>query len=107
MNRTISATELKALFARGGDFVLLDVGRKNDYESDAVKAARAEWRDPEKLGEWSTTLPQYGDVILYCVHGGSISNSVVDALRAEGRNARCIAGGIEAWKEAGGPVVSK
>jgi len=45
--------------------------------------------------------------VLYCVRGGSVSNSVLDNLRAKQINARFIEGGIVAWKEAGGTVVAK
>lgn len=45
--------------------------------------------------------------MLYCVRGGSVSNSVVDALQAKGLNACFIEGGIEGWKAAGGETVNK
>ena len=43
------------------------------------------------------------DIGLYGVRGGTVSNSVVDALRARGLKARFI----EGWKAAGGKVVPK
>ena len=45
--------------------------------------------------------------MLYCVRGGSVSNSVLDNLRSKNIDARFIEGGIVAWKEAGGEVVVK
>ena len=47
------------------------------------------------------------DIVLYCVRGGGVSNSVVDALQAKGLKARFIEGGIEGWKAAGGEVAKK
>jgi rhodanese-related sulfurtransferase len=46
-------------------------------------------------------------VVIYCARGGSVSNSVVDRLQAEGIKARFIEGGIEGYKAAGRKVVSK
>ena len=46
-------------------------------------------------------------MVLYCVRGGSVSNTVVDALQAKGVRARFIEGGIEGWKAAGGDTVNK
>lgn len=106
MNRTISTNDLKPLVA-GRSLTVLDVRRKNDYDADNVKLPHAEWKDPEKIGEWAPSLPKDRDVVIYCARGGSVSNSVVDELRARGVNAGFIEGGIEAWKQAGGGTVPK
>jgi rhodanese-related sulfurtransferase len=45
--------------------------------------------------------------VVYCVRGGSVSNSVVDRLQAAGVKARYIEGGIEAYKAAGGKIAGK
>jgi rhodanese-related sulfurtransferase len=63
--------------------------------------------DPTQIGIWADELPKDQDIVLYCVRGGGVSNSVVDALQAKGLNARFIEGGIEGWKAAGGAVVGK
>ena len=63
--------------------------------------------DPERVSEWSTELSRDLDIVLYCVRGGSVSNSVVDALQAKGLKAWNIEGGIEAWKSAGGATEPK
>jgi rhodanese-related sulfurtransferase len=63
--------------------------------------------NPEQLADWADSLPKDQDIVLYCARGGSVSNSVVDALQAKGLRARFIEGGIEGWKAAGGEVVAK
>lgn len=40
-------------------------------------------------------------MLVYCLHGLDIGRSAALALRARGFNARYIAGGIEACREAG------
>jgi rhodanese-related sulfurtransferase len=83
------------------------VRRPADLDASTEKLAGAQWNDPGKVSEWADTLPKDRDIVLYCVRGGSVSSSVVDALQARGLKARFIEGGIEGWKEAGGTVVAK
>ncbi len=106
MNRTIAPNDLKSLLEKQ-TVTLLDVRRKADYEVSDAKLPGARWLDPEQLSEWSRSISKDRDVVLYCVRGGAVSNSVVDALRVLGVKARFIEGGIEAWKAAGGTTVAK
>jgi len=106
MNRIIAPNDLMPLVAKQA-VALLDVRRKADHEASDAKLPGAQWFDPEQLSEWSWSLPKDQDVVLYCVRGGAVSNSVVDALQAQGVKARFIEGGIEAWKAAGGTTVAK
>ena len=86
---------------------LIDVRRKEDREASPEQLPGATWHDPSDIAHWTESLPKDKEIVLYCVRGGSVSNSVVDALQAQGLNARFIEGGIEGWKTAGGQVVSK
>jgi rhodanese-related sulfurtransferase len=104
MDRTISPVTLKAEIA--GKYIL-DVRRSHDRDASSEQLAGANWHDPEKLAEWADRLPRDQDIVLYCVRGGGVSNSVVDALQAMGLRARFIEGGMEGWKAAGGEVVAK
>jgi hypothetical protein len=45
--------------------------------------------------------------VVYCVHGHQVSQSAAALLRSLGVRARYLEGGIEAYRESGGPVVSK
>lgn len=107
MERTIQPGDLKKQLAARKDLVLLDVRRKADYDADPEKIPGAEWRDPDKMDEWSAALPGDRQVVVYCVRGGSVSNRVLDYLQEKKVQARFIEGGIEAWKAAGGSVVNK
>jgi len=86
---------------------VLDVRRVADHAASSEQLAGAHWKDPEKLAEWDNSLPRDQEIVLYCVRGGGVSNSVVDALQAKGLRARFIEGGIEGWKAAGGEVTTK
>ena len=86
---------------------VIDVRRKDDYAADSSVIPGSTWFDPTNIDNWCSTLPTDKEVVLYCVRGGTVSNSVVDALRAKGLKARFIEGGISAWKDAGGSVAQK
>lgn len=104
MERIVKPESLKTELA--GTYIL-DVRRAADHDASTEQLAGANWKDPEKLAEWADTLPRDQDIVLYCVRGGAVSNSVVDALQARGLKARFIEGGIEGWKAAGGEVAKK
>lgn len=106
MSRTIQAQELKSILGNK-DVTLIDVRRKDDYAADSSAIPGATWLDPTQIDNWSSSLPADKEVVLYCVRGGAVSNSVVDTLQAKGLKARFIEGGISAWKEAGGSVINK
>ncbi|MDP2827063.1 MAG: rhodanese-like domain-containing protein [Sulfuricellaceae bacterium] len=104
MERTIKPETLKTELSSK---YLLDVRRGSDRDASTEQLAGANWKDPEKLAEWADDLPKDQDIVLYCVRGGGVSNSVVDALQAKGLKARFIEGGIEGYKAAGGEVAGK
>lgn len=104
MERSIPPQSLKKSLA---DWHVLDVRRQTDLDTASEQLPGASWHDPDKIDEWMTQLPKDKNIVLYCVRGGSVSNTVVDALQAQGLQARFIEGGIEGWKAAGGPTVPK
>lgn len=100
--RTIAPADLNP------DAVLVfDVRREADFAASDEIIPGAMWKNPDKIDAWIGALPLTLDVMIYCVRGGSVSNSVVDRLQAAGVKARYIEGGIEAWKAAGGKVAMK
>ncbi len=106
MSRTIKPQELKSLLETK-DVKVIDVRRKDDYAADNSAIPGATWFDPANIDGWCDTMPTDKELVLYCVRGGAVSNSVVDTLQAKGVKARFIEGGISAWKDAGGKVVPK
>lgn len=104
MERTIKPDTLKNQI---GNMHVIDVRRKADHDASAECLDHATWHNPEDVAQWADTLPRDKEIVLYCVRGGAVSNSIVDALQAKGLNARFIEGGIEGWKAAGGKVAAK
>lgn len=86
---------------------IIDVRRPSDFDVSSEKLSGSVWLDPSEVDSWSQSLGDGVEVIIYCVHGGSVSNSVVDVLHARGVRARYIEGGIEGWKASGSNVVPK
>jgi rhodanese-related sulfurtransferase len=92
---------------KGEAIVLIDVRRKDDYNGDPQMIFNAVWRDPNLVNQWSDELPKDKKVVVYCVRGGSVSNAVLDHLLAKNVKACYIQGGMTAWKEQGGALMSK
>ena len=101
MKPTLSPSELKKLLG-SQSVTLLDVRRKADYEAEPDLIPGAAWRDPEQVESWSQELPKDRPVIVYCVKGGAVSQSITATLTGKQVNARFVEGGLRAWKEAGG-----
>lgn len=101
MERTIKAEELNL-----NNALIIDVRREGDYSASTDVIPGSLWKNPERINT-PCALPKIQVVLIYCARGGSVSNSVVDRLQAEGIQARYIEGGIEGWKTAGGKLARK
>jgi rhodanese-related sulfurtransferase len=99
MSRTITPQEFKEHINKEKNILVLDVRRDADYEADREMIPDAIKRNPEQVEQWAREIPKDKDVVVYCIRGGSVSNSVVDKLLAAGVNARYIEGGWEAYKK--------
>jgi rhodanese-related sulfurtransferase len=104
MATTITSDDLKALLRESRELVILDVRRKADYEAEKQLIPGAVWRDPDQIDSWSTDIPRDREVVLYCVKGGSVSQSVTDRLRRQNVKASYVEGGLKAWRDSGGEV---
>ena len=100
MEKAITPTALAYLLDTGKKVTLLDVRRKEDYEKSPTGIAGAPWHDPSAVAEWMQTLPKQEEVVLYCVRGGSVSQSVQKQLTEAGIKAKYVEGGLEAYQKA-------
>ncbi len=98
MEKSMTTTELANLLASTAKVTVLDVRRKEDYEKSPDRIADAPWMDPAAVEQWMPTLPKHQEVVLYCVRGGSVSQSVQKQLAENGITAKYLEGGIEAFK---------
>lgn len=106
MSATLSPSELKKLLD-SKSVTLLDVRRKADYEAEPDLIPGAAWRDPEQVESWSRELPKDRPVVVYCVKGGAVSQSITETLTGKQVDTRFVEGGLKAWKEAGGGLELK
>jgi len=100
--RTLGPTDLNP-----DTTLVFDVRREADYAASSETIPGALWKNPDKIDAWIGAVPRTLDVVIYCVRGDTVSNSVVDRLQAAGVKARYIEGGLEAYKAAGGKIMRK
>ena len=55
----------------------------------------------KKIDQWVDGIPKDKQIIVYCVKGGSVSQSVADRLKNNQCNVKFLEGGIKAWKGLG------
>ncbi|WP_319407033.1 rhodanese-like domain-containing protein [uncultured Desulfosarcina sp.] len=106
MPNSIDINTLNQLLAAGDAPLLLDVRRKADYAAMPQIIEGARWWDPESIDTWSKALPAGRPIVVYCVKGGSVSQSVVNRLHKEGHDAVWVEGGLKAWIESGQPIIN-
>jgi len=104
MADSISVPDLSERLANNRNMTLFDVRRKGDFEQSPQKIVGARWRDPEAIADWIDAVPKDQDVVIYCVKGGSVSQSVTTQLNEQACRARFLEGGINAWRESGGAI---
>lgn len=96
----LTVTELQSLSPAR----LLDVRRNAARAESGWRIAGTVWRDPTAVADWLGSLPVGESIVVYCVFGHQVSQGVCAALRAAGIDARFLAGGFTAWRDAGLPV---
>ena len=86
---------------------LFDVRRRDIYEQAGGVLPGALWQDPGEVGRWSANLDRTQPIVVTCQAGHALSQGVVAQLRAADFDARMLAGGYDAWQQAGLPLVNK
>ncbi len=103
----VSVEELRAQLAGARAPIVIDVRRTPAFLESPQLVTGALRREPEHVDAWKRTLPAGDAFVVYCVHGGEVSQGVAAALAANGRTARYLEGGIAAWIAAGGATDAK
>ncbi len=84
--------------------LLLDVCLTEDRAQRYDKLPGARFLLAEEMDGWIDDLPQDRAVVAYCMYGFQVSGNAVAEMRRRGLDARCLAGGIAAWRAIGGPT---
>jgi len=87
--------------------LLIDVRRRDDYLDSAETISGALRRDPEAVASWAGELPAADPVVVFCAHGGEVSQRVAGDLQARGNKASYLEGGFERWRKEQGPLDRK
>jgi rhodanese-related sulfurtransferase len=102
MDASITPAALRLTLASDRPPLVIDVRRNERFFASQSLIKGALRRDPDRVSEWSKTLPAAAPVVVYCVHGHEVSQGVAKAL-----GARYLEGGIEAWCAIGGELFQK
>ena len=102
MDASITPAALRQALASDPPPLVIDVRRNERFFESQSLISGALRRDPDRVADWSKTLPGAAQVVVYCVHGHELSQGVAKAL-----GARYLEGGIEAWRAIGGELFNK
>ncbi|MDP2412089.1 MAG: chromate resistance protein [Pseudolabrys sp.] len=100
-------TELWPLIGTARAPHLIDVRRRDAFDQSPHLLPAAVWRDASAVPHWSAALNRAEPIVVACKAGHEMSQMTVANLRADGFDARLLAGGYQGWAEAGLPLVNK
>lgn len=107
MSSTIQITvaQLSRLVGLPDAPTLVDVRIPDDLAADARILPCADQRSHKTVADWAGDYA--GErVVVVCQRGQKLSEGVAAWLRHEGIEAENLEGGFEAWRDAGGPLVT-
>jgi rhodanese-related sulfurtransferase len=82
---------------------VFDVRRPVALAGDARFVPGCRWRDHMDTQTWARGIAPGTLIAVNCMHGHNVSQIAGAGLRAQGYNARVLAGGIDGWVNAGLP----
>ena len=104
---SISPLKLWTMMATPRAPQLVDVRRRDIYESVAGLLPASIWREPTALADWIGTLDRTRSVVIACKAGKELSQNITAELRAVGYDAAMLAGGQGAWHDAKLPLIDR
>ncbi|MSO66983.1 MAG: sulfurtransferase [Pseudolabrys sp.] len=106
-NFSFSPKELWHLIGTADAPQIVDVRRRDIYESTPGLLPASIWQDPAALAQWIATLDRQRPIVVACKAGKELSQFVTAELRSAGYEAAMLEGGYAAWSEAGLPMVDR
>jgi rhodanese-related sulfurtransferase len=107
MSASISFSDLQSNLSSREPPLLIDVRRRPAFREATDMIAGALRRDPDAVASWAKTLPSASTAVVYCAHGGDVSQGVAKALGGQGIESLYLEGGIEQWKAKSGALDRK
>jgi len=95
MISSISFSELQSAIRSRNPPIVIDVRKEPAYKAARDMIAGALRREPDSVTSWARELPRASTVVVYCLHGGDISQGVAKTLNGYGIKAHYLEGGIE------------
>ena len=95
----ISPEDLCAHLGTARAPLLIDVRRREAFDSGQSLIIGAARRLPDDVSTWRSALPAGRPIVAYCVHGHEVSQGVASTLRGVGVAASYLEGGIAGWQE--------
>ncbi|WP_374545432.1 chromate resistance protein ChrB domain-containing protein [Rhodoblastus sp.] len=103
---TISPEKLLRLLGAPKGPVLVDVRSNDDFEADPRLIPGSLRRDASLTATWATSNVGRAAIVI-SRRGAALGPGVAAQLRAAGVGAETLAGGFDAWTEAGYPTISE
>ena len=94
---SITATELKEMFARKDDFILIDVREPSEFQEVSIPGAQLIPKGRFEDGSVLKELPKEKQIVLHCRSGVRSANCLKILNDAGFENAKHLEGGIIAW----------
>jgi rhodanese-related sulfurtransferase len=105
MPHRITPEELIRLVGTEEAPIIVDVRREPALRASGRRIAGSDWRDHLASGHWLAEYPSGSTFVVYCAHGHNVSALAASAMAAAGADVAILAGGFEAYLQAGGPTV--
>jgi hypothetical protein len=67
-----------------------------EFRQGPADHCQAQWKNPAEIDQWLPTIAADTGVIVYCMRGGSVSQSVQQRLTDNGIRTRYVEGEFEA-----------
>src|SRR5665213_2790451 len=104
---SISPKDLWHLIGTADAPQLIDVRRRDIYESTPGMLPASIWQEPTEFGRWSPALDRTRPIVIACKAGKELSQFITAELRGAGYSAAMLEGGSFAWSDAGLPKVDR
>jgi rhodanese-related sulfurtransferase len=86
---------------------VIDVRRRDIYDTAPGLLPTAVWRSAAELAQWPAALDRQRSTVIACREGHQLSQAAAAHLRAAGFDAGVLEGGYAGWAAAGLPLVEK